>query len=91
MTFKIEYSIENEEIPIDEKETQTIQVLKLEIQTDYPNEPIQVKLDNSSSFGTQTDKEGICRCSTSEIKDYHVIVNIAGETFEEDIEIENEE
>ena len=90
MTFKIEYSIETEEIPIDEKETQTIEVLSIEAYTDYPNTPIQIKLDDGSAFGTQTDKDGIGRCSTSEIKDYHVIVNINDETFEDDIVIEEE-
>ena len=89
MTFKIEYSIETEEIPIDDKQTETIEVLAIEAHTDYPNEPIEIKLDDGSAFGTQTDNEGIGRCSTSEIKDYHVIVNIHDETFEDDITIKN--
>ena len=91
MTFKIEYNIETEEIPITEKETQTIEVLSIEAQTDYPNSPIEIKLDDGSAFGTQTDAEGIGRCSTSEIQDYHVIVHVNGETFEDDIIIEEED
>ena len=82
MTFKIEYSIETEE------ETHT-EILAIEAHTDYPNSPIVIKLDDSSSFGTQTDDEGIARCSTSSIQDYHVIVKINNETFEDDIVIEN--
>ena len=89
MTFSIEYSIETEEIPIDDKQTQEIEVLAIEAHTDYPNAPIEIKLDDGSAFGTQTDKDGIGRCSTSTIQDYHVTVLIAGETFEEDIQIEN--
>ena len=88
MTFKIEYQIQEEEIPIDEHETQTIEVLSIEAQTDYPNEPIEIKLDDGSAFGTQTDNDGIGRCSTSQIKDYHVIVKIHDETFEDDIIID---
>ena len=83
MVFKIEYNIETE-VDVD----QEIQVLAMEVYTDYPNEDILVKLDNGPGFGTQTDDEGICRCSTSEIKDYHVVVLIHGETFEEDIILE---
>lgn len=82
MTFKIEYSIETE--IIDEEE---IEVLSIEAYTDYPNEPIKITLEDASSFGTQTDNQGIGRCNTSEIKDYHVIVEIHDETFEEDIVI----
>lgn len=88
MTFKIEFEIKTEEIPIDDKKTQTIEVLAIEAHTDYPNEPIEIKLDDGSAFGTQTDNEGIGRCSTSTIQDYHVTVNIHDETFEEDIIIE---
>ena len=83
MTFKIEYQIETEE------DTHA-QVLSIEAHTDYPNNPILIQLDDSSSFGTQTDKQGIARCSTSEIKDYHVTVKIHDEIFEDDINIENE-
>lgn len=83
MVFKIEYNIETEEDAGQEE-----QVLAIEVYTDYPNEPIEVKLDNGSGFGTQTDDEGICRCSTSEIQDYHVIVLVHGEIFEDDIILE---
>ena len=86
--FKIEYNIETEEIPIDDKRTQQIEVLQIEAHTDYPNTPITIKLDDGSAFGTQTDNNGIGRCGTSTIKNYHVIVEIHDETFEEDIVIE---
>ena len=82
MTFKIEYSIETEE------DTHS-QVLRIEAHTDYPITPLLIKLDDGSSFGVQTDIEGIARCSTSEIKNYHVTVKIHDETFEDDINIEN--
>ena len=88
--FKLEYKIETEEIPIDDKQTQRIDVLQIEAYTDYPNAPITIKLDDGSAFGTQTDNEGIGRCGTSTIKDYHVTVEINDETFEDDI-ILNEE
>lgn len=90
MTFKIEYSIETETI-IDEKQTQTIDVLAIEAHTDYPNEPIKIILDDNTAFGTQTDNEGVGRCSTSTIQDYHVIVKIHDETFEDDIVIDEED
>lgn len=86
--FKLEYNIETEEIPIDDKRTQQIEVLQIEAHTDYPNTPITIKLDDGSAFGTQTDNNGIGRCGTSTIKDYHVIVEIHDETYEEDITIE---
>lgn len=89
--FKLEYKIETEEIPIDDKKTQKIEVLQIEAHTDYPNTPINIKLDDGSAFGTQTDKDGIGRCGTSTIQDYHVTVEINDETFEDDIIIENEE
>lgn len=91
MTSKIEYFIENEEIPISDEETQLIPFLCIEVQTDYPNTPIQIRLENSSSFNTQTDNEGVGRCNTSEIKDYHVTVHVHDETFEDDIVIEEED
>ena len=37
--FKLEYKIETEEIPIDDKKTQRIEVLQIEAHTDYPNTP----------------------------------------------------
>ena len=86
--FKLEYKIETEEVPIDEQNTQTIKVLQIEAHTDYANEPITIKLDDGSAFGTQTDNEGIGRCGTSTIKDYHVTVEIHDEIFEDDIHIE---
>ena len=91
MAFNITYSIDTEEIEIDEKTTETIEVLNIEIQTDYPREQIKVCLGGKSRFGTQTDRNGICKCSTSSIHDYHVVVGIHDEVFEGDIEIENEE
>ena len=86
MTFKIKSQIVTEEIPIYEQ-TQKIDVLKIKIKTKHPNTPIQIKLDDESAFRTQTDDEGVAECSTSIIQDYHVTVNIADETFEEDIKL----
>lgn len=87
MTFKIESNIETETITYEE-ETQTIDVLSIEVHTDYPNEQIKIILDDTTACGTQTDSQGVGRCSTGTIQDYHVIVNIHDETFEDDIIIE---
>lgn len=80
MTFKLEYSIETED---------DARILNIEAYTDYPNSPIQIILDDGSSFRTRTNKKGVAICSTCKIKNYHVTVKIHDETFEDDINIEN--
>ena len=67
--------------------------ISYEIDGDITNQNVTISLDHlyGSAFGTQTDKDGIGRCGTSTIQDYHVTVEINDETFEDDIIIDNEE
>ncbi|MBQ2832895.1 hypothetical protein [Methanobrevibacter sp.] len=88
MTFRIEPQIITEKVPINNEKNQKMDMLKIKVHTDFPNAPLEIKLDESSAFKTQTDDNGVSECSTSLIQDYHIIVNIADNTFEEDIKID---
>ena len=81
MTIKIKNQItKDEELKID--------LLQIRVETPYPSTPIKIKLDDGTQFGSNTDKEGIAICHTSNIKNYNITVEIADKTVKDKIKIE---
>lgn len=64
-----------------------INLLEIQVQTPYPLEDIIITLDDITSFGLKTNKQGKATCETSIIQDYNVTVEIHGETYTEKIEV----
>ena len=62
-----------------------IDLLEIQVATDYPSEQITITLDDNTVFGLKTNKQGRAICETSIIQDYTVTVEIHGETYTEEL------